>query len=73
MKLHRAVLDIAGRLVHLDSPVYGKVILHLPAIPRIEASLHHVDERKIEDIHVIREFLVMFPDDLPEMPPERAI
>jgi predicted aspartyl protease len=27
MKLHRAVLDIAGRLVHLDSPVYGKVIL----------------------------------------------
>jgi hypothetical protein len=32
MKLHRAVLDIAGRLVHLDSPVYGKVILHLPVV-----------------------------------------
>jgi hypothetical protein len=31
MKVHRAVLDIAGRLVHLDSPVYAKVILHLPA------------------------------------------
>jgi hypothetical protein len=31
MKLHREVLDIAGRLVHLDSPVYGKVILHLPS------------------------------------------
>jgi hypothetical protein len=29
MKIHRAVLDIAHRLVHLDSPVYGKVILHL--------------------------------------------
>jgi hypothetical protein len=28
MKLHRAVLDIAGRLVRLDSPMYGKVILH---------------------------------------------
>jgi hypothetical protein len=53
MKLHRAVLDIAGRLVHLDSPVYGKVILHLPTIPHIEASLHHVAERKIEDIHVV--------------------
>jgi hypothetical protein len=24
MKMHRAVLDIAGRLVHLDSPVYGR-------------------------------------------------
>jgi hypothetical protein len=53
MKLHRAVLDIAGRLVHLDSPVYGKVILHLPAISHIKASLHHVIELKLEDIHVV--------------------
>jgi predicted aspartyl protease len=53
MKAHRAVLDIAGRLVHLDSPVYGKVILHLPAISRIKASLHHMVELKLEDIHVI--------------------
>jgi hypothetical protein len=73
MKLHRAVLDIAGRLVHLDSPVYGKVILHLHAISRIKASLHHVAELKLEDIHVIWEFLDVFPDDLPRMPPERAI
>jgi hypothetical protein len=73
MKLHRAVLDIAGRLVHLDSPVYGKVILHLPAVSHIKASLHRVVELKLEDIHVVQEFLVMFPDDLPGMPPERAI
>jgi hypothetical protein len=73
MKLHRAVLDIAGQLVHLDSPVYGKVILHLPTISRIEASLHHVAERKLKDIHVVREFLDVFPDDLPGMPLERAI
>jgi hypothetical protein len=53
MKLHRAVLDIAGRFVHLDSPVYGKVTLHLPTIPRIKASLHHVAEPKIEDIDVV--------------------
>jgi hypothetical protein len=73
MKLHKAVLDIAGRLIHLDSPVYGKVILHLPAISRIKASLHHVAELKLEDIHVIQEFLDVFLDDLPGMPPERAI
>jgi hypothetical protein len=53
MKAHRAVLDIAGRLVHLDSPVYGKFILHLLAIHHIKASLHHVVELKLEDIHVI--------------------
>jgi hypothetical protein len=73
MKLHRAVLDIAGWLVHLDSLVYGKVILHLPTISRIKASLHHMSELKLEDIHVIREFLDVFHDDLPGMPPKRVI
>jgi hypothetical protein len=42
MKLHQAILDIAARLVHLNSPVYGKVILHLPTVARIKAPLHHV-------------------------------
>jgi hypothetical protein len=73
MKLHKAVLDIAGRLICLDSPVYGKIILHLPVISRIKASLHHVAMLKLEDIHVIQEFLDVFPDDLHGMPPERAI
>jgi hypothetical protein len=73
MKLHRAVLDIAGRLVQLDSPVYGKVIIHLPAISRIKASLHQVIKLKLEDIHVVHEFLDVFPNDLPRMPPKRAI
>jgi hypothetical protein len=53
MKMHKAVLDIADRLVHLNSPVCGKVILHLPAISRIMASLYHMVELKLEDIHVV--------------------
>jgi hypothetical protein len=53
--------------------VYGKVILHLPAVSCIKVSLHHVVELKLEDIHVIREFPDVFPDDLPRMPPKRAI
>jgi hypothetical protein len=73
MKLHRAVLDIADRLVHLDSPMYGKVILHLPVISLIKASLHHMVELKLEDIHVVWEFPDVFPDDLLGMPPERVI
>jgi hypothetical protein len=69
----RALLDISARLVHLNSPVYRKVTFHLPAISRIKASLHHVVERTLEDIHIVREFSDVFPDDLPGMPPERAI
>jgi hypothetical protein len=73
MKWHKAVLDISVRLVYLNSPVYGKVTLHLPAISRIKASLHHMVERRLEEIHVVREFPDVFTDDLPGMPPERAI
>jgi hypothetical protein len=73
MKMNRVVLDIAGRLVCLDSPMYGKVILHLLKISHIKASLHHVVELRLENIHVVREYLGIFPDDLPRMPPERVI
>jgi hypothetical protein len=53
MKMHKVILDIASRLVHLSSPVYGKVILHLPAISHINTSKHYVVEGKIEDIPVV--------------------
>jgi hypothetical protein len=61
------------RLVHLNSPVYGKITLHPPVISRIKASLHHVVGRGLEDIHVVRQFPDVFPDDLPGMPSERVI
>jgi hypothetical protein len=73
MKWHKAVLDISARLEHLNSPVHGKVTLHLTTISRIKASLHHVVERRLEDIYVVREFPDVFPNDLPVMPPERAV
>jgi hypothetical protein len=53
--------------------MYAKVTLHLPAIARIKKSLHHVEERRLEDIHVVQEFPDVFPDDLSGMPPKRAI
>jgi hypothetical protein len=53
MKWHKVVLDISMRLVHMNSPVYGKVTLHHPMISRIKASLHHLVERKIEEFLVV--------------------
>jgi hypothetical protein len=73
MKWHKAVLDISARLVYLNTPVYGKVTLHLPVISRIKASLHHVVERRLKDIHAVRELPDVFLDDLPGMPPKRVI
>jgi hypothetical protein len=73
MKLHKVVLDIAARLVHLYSPMHGKVTLHLPAIAHIKDCLHHVVEGRLEDIQVVHEFADVFPEDLSGMPLERAI
>jgi hypothetical protein len=69
MKQHKAILDIAKRLVYLDSLIYGKVTLHLPVIVHIESSVHHTVVNSIEEIPTVREFL----DDLPGIPPERDI
>jgi hypothetical protein len=73
MKMHKVILDISVRLVHLNTPVYGKVTLHLPVISRIKTSLHHVVERKVEEIHVVKEFPDVFLDDQSKMPPKKAI
>jgi hypothetical protein len=50
IKLHKVVLDIPSRLVHLYSPMHGKVTLHLSMIARIKDCLHHVVEGRLEDI-----------------------
>jgi hypothetical protein len=73
MNLHKAILDIAKRLIRLDSPIYGKVTLLLPVVVCIEASVHHAVAKSIEEIPVVWEFLDVFPDDLLGMPPERDI
>jgi hypothetical protein len=53
LKWHKAVLDIAAKLVYLNSPMYGKVTLNLPMVSHVKASLHHIMEKKIEEIHVV--------------------
>jgi hypothetical protein len=73
MKLHKAILDIAKRLVYLDSMIYGNVNLHLPVVIHIKASVHHTVAKSIEEIPVVREFPDVFLDDLSGMPPERDI
>jgi hypothetical protein len=42
-------------------------------ITHFKVPSHHVVGLKFEDIHVVREFLDVFPDNLSGMPPERAI
>jgi hypothetical protein len=73
MKMHRAVLNISARLVHLDSPIYGKVSLQLPPVARLQASIYTIVAKSLDEIPVVREYPDVFPDDLSGMPPDRAV
>jgi hypothetical protein len=73
MKMHKALLDISARLVHLDPPASGKVTLHLPVVPHLQASVHTTIAQSLEEIIIIRAYMDVFVDELLEMPPDRAI
>jgi hypothetical protein len=60
MKRHRALLDTAARIVHLDSPENGGVTLQLALTPVTTIVVHHT----------ACEFSIVFPEDLPGMPPD---
>jgi hypothetical protein len=42
-------------------------------VVHIKTYVHHTVAKSMEEIPVVREFLDVFPDDLPGMPPERDI
>jgi hypothetical protein len=41
MKAHKALLDTAARVVHLDSPMHGIHVLQLPSSSVATSSIHH--------------------------------
>jgi hypothetical protein len=73
MKMHQVVLDSSARLVHLDSPIYGKVSLQLLPIAHFQAFVYATIAKSLDEIHVVHEYLDAFPNDMRGMPPNRAI
>jgi hypothetical protein len=73
MRAHKALLDIATRVVQLDSPLYGTHVLQLSVIPVATPSVHHTAAQNLEDIPVACEFPDIFPENLPGMPPDRDV
>jgi hypothetical protein len=73
MMKHKAILVISTYLVYLNSPMYVKVLLNLPAVARLKVILHHTVGKSLEEIPMVQEFPDVFPDDLLGMPPKRDI
>jgi hypothetical protein len=73
MKMHQAVLDISARLVHLNSPIFGKVSLQLSLIAHLQASVYAIVAKSLDEKPMVHEYPDVFPNDLPRMPPDRVI
>jgi hypothetical protein len=73
MKRCKTVSDIAARIMHLESPTHGSVVLKLLPPTSIASALHHTTAQNIEDIPVAYEFPDVFLEDLSGMPPDRDV
>jgi hypothetical protein len=73
MKAHKALLDTATRIVHLDSPMHGIHILQLSSSFAAPSSVHHIATQNLKDILVACELPNVFPEDFLCMPPDRDI
>ena len=73
MTQHHVVLDLSSRSVEIDSPTYGSALLYLPGHDCITPSAFAASETQLSAIPVVREYPDVFPEDLPGMPPDRAV
>jgi hypothetical protein len=60
-------------MVHLDSPVHGRITLQLSLPSAVPPSVHHTAAQNLEDILVACEFLDIFLKDLSGMPPDQDV
>jgi hypothetical protein len=70
MKQHGVVLDIAYRGIEINSQSHGTFSLYMPSSIDSQPSSYKMVRVQLEDIPVVCEFLDVFPDDLPGMPPD---
>jgi hypothetical protein len=73
MTRHRVALDISSRAVEIDSPDHETTILYLPQRECNNSCAYAVEGIMLKDIPIVCEYLDVFPDDLPGMPPDRYI
>jgi hypothetical protein len=73
MKTHKALLDTAAWVVHLDSPVHGNTAIQLSLPSVAPPSAHHTTAQNLEDIPIAYEFPDVFLEDLSGMPPDQDV
>jgi hypothetical protein len=70
---HQVVLDVASRIMEINSPICGSFTLFLPSQDSTQSCAFAMTELPLKKIPVVCEYAGVFPDELPGMPPDRDI
>jgi hypothetical protein len=73
MTQHQVVLDVASRVVEINSPICGSFTLFLPSQDSTRSCAFAMMELPLKKIPVVCEYADVFPDELPRMPLDRDI
>jgi hypothetical protein len=73
MTHHQVVLDVANRIVEVNSPICGKFTLYLPSQETTRSCAFTMIELPLKKIPVVYEYADVFPNELPGMPPDLDI
>jgi hypothetical protein len=73
MTQHKVVLDISDRVVAINSPTVGHTTLYLPFKDGTDSCAYVTIISHLDEILVVCEYLDVFPDELPGMPPDRDV
>jgi hypothetical protein len=69
----RVVLDISDRVVEINSHTVGHTTLYLPFKDGTDSSAYVTIISHLDEIPVVCEYLDVFPNEFPGMPPDRYV
>jgi hypothetical protein len=73
MKQNQAVIQCKEKAVALTTPKGDRISVEIVVQKPQTATVNRLDDNVNQEDLVMEEFLDMFPDDLPGMPPDRDI
>ena len=73
MKAHEVQINVVTRVVSLKDDQGHPFELQLPAHPCLDQMVKKTRAVTLESIPVVNEFIDVFPEDLPGLPPDRAV
>jgi hypothetical protein len=74
LKQWKTVIHCAGGTVELSSPDHDRFEVTVSPTPCTKPAIYRIDGKFVGDhIQIVREFLDVFPEELPKMPPDRDV